>query len=314
MKVAPPSQDTMTRIMEVFTTICAIDMVSQSIEQLHRILIYDKTRPFSGEQSIFQNRLFLVDDNEYFKELRACFGAHPVKLHPRGREETRFASWPFEPHSGKDSDLQVRLYSSVVGQEDLLLSISYKELQMYLVSRYQYLSILTDAIEKRFASFCAELAGKPIPMPDNPITWLEVLATEAEMRLRNDYYSSTIEELRMIFATSLNLAELRDEENTFKKDLIALIQEIHENLQGMNIVDFKNDQILNPVDYTLDIGYELEKIYGWIFSGYYHPLLEGLLRKLDEVSLFQFHFSILDGEEVTLLKVKLMLRRFMNSR
>lgn len=307
MNLGPISKEPMVRIMEVFTAIGAIDIVLQSVEQLHRILIDPNTKPFDGERAIFQNRLFQVDDNDYFKELRACFGAHPVKLRPRGRTETRFASWPFEPHSGKGSDLQVRLYSSDVNQSDLLLGISFSELEVFLQTRYHYLVTLTEAIGERFAKFCAKLAARPIVRVDDPIAQLKILELEVQERLKNDYYAATIEELILLFSTSLASVELHNEELRYKKELLLLVDEIYENLQDMNIKDFKYGHLLNPDYGDLDIGYALEKIYGWTLSGSGHPLLKDLFGELNQASSGKYEFAIQDGRGLTHLKVQLFL-------
>ncbi|MFE6074198.1 hypothetical protein ACFVQB_06915 [Paenibacillus sp. NPDC057886] len=66
--------------LEVFTYISAIDIVWESIKQLHRTIINVAEVPFSGEKDVFIDDNLHTDDNAYFKHIRAVFGAHPVNL------------------------------------------------------------------------------------------------------------------------------------------------------------------------------------------------------------------------------------------
>lgn len=67
----------------------AMDWISVSVHYLcsERVLHLSKDEnmttniPFTEEKKIFCNNQFSMDDNNFFKTVRACFGAHPVNLY-----------------------------------------------------------------------------------------------------------------------------------------------------------------------------------------------------------------------------------------
>lgn len=145
-----------SQCIQVYSLISSIDLVFESIKQLHRVFMSDKREPFYGEKKCFSERLFAdEDDNNYFKTIRACFGAHPVNLNQENSK--RFASWPF-PSNINTGDLSVCLYSRDVGKEDLTLNININELMEFLKIRYDYLDVIADRIETLFVEYQHKLA------------------------------------------------------------------------------------------------------------------------------------------------------------
>ena len=69
--------------------ISCIDIVWESIQQLHRVLFHTTQIPFKEEKKIFIINIFEEDDNTFFKTIRACFGAHPVNLSNYGEEQEK---------------------------------------------------------------------------------------------------------------------------------------------------------------------------------------------------------------------------------
>lgn len=67
--------------IEVYTFLSCIDMLWESIQQLHRVFYNTTDIPFIKEKKVFCNNQFSMDDNNFFKTVRACFGAHPVNLY-----------------------------------------------------------------------------------------------------------------------------------------------------------------------------------------------------------------------------------------
>jgi len=93
---------------EVFFYISMIDIIFESIKQLHRVIIDINSVPFFNEKSCFSNHNY-SNDNDYFKHIRAIFGAHPVNLRDKENEKW-FASWPvFDQSVNKKYDLMVYL-------------------------------------------------------------------------------------------------------------------------------------------------------------------------------------------------------------
>ena len=294
------------RVMNMFSLISSIDLVSESITQLHRVFISHKTIPFSGDRECFSDRLFdEEDDNTYFKSIRACFGAHPVNLNNSGNK--RFASWPFDSFSNS-GELTVHLYSNKVGEDDLPMHLKSKELIAFLIKRYNYLDVLSSKIIDLYEDFKTELSKKIIPENSVPLEMLKILKSESKIRLDNEYYDGVISDLIMIFEASLDDKELNSIELDFKKSLIPLMGEIKNNLQKLNIEDFHNDHLLSPKsDLQKELSYEIGKFYSWIHGDKYDPLLDYYLKRFNTATNNKYSFSKDDSEQILFLKLKLML-------
>ncbi|SGY95087.1 hypothetical protein [Moritella viscosa] len=294
------------RVMRMFSLISSIDLVSESITQLHRVFINPKTLPFSGDRECFSDRLFdEEDDNTYFKSIRACFGAHPVNLNNSGSR--RFASWPFDSHMNS-GELTVHLYSNKVGEADLSMHLNASELSTFLIKRYNYLDVISSKINQLFEEFKVGLSKKPIATRSDPLEMLYILRDESKIRLDNDYYNGVIGDLIIIFEASIGDPELEAIESSYKKSLLPLIDEIKKNLQRVNIEDLENNHLLSPKSaLRKELSYELGKFYSWVYGEKYDPLLDYYLKRFNTVSNDKFNFSTEDSDNVLFLKLKLML-------
>lgn len=294
------------RVMQMFSLISSIDLVFESITQLHRVFIDAKTLPFAGEKECFSERLFDEDDNSYFKTIRASFGAHPVNLNHFTSK--RFASWPFDSHTNS-GELMVYLYSNQVNEEDLRMSLNSNELFTFLNKRYSYLDVISQAIKDLYNNFKDELVNQPIKYITSPLEQLYVLKNESVKRLDNDYYKGVINDLIMIFETEQLAPEHEAMATDYKESLLPLINEIRTNLQTMNIVDLDNTDLL---DSQSDIGdvlsYEIGKFYSWIYGDRCDPLLSYYLERFNEVTNSKFNFSVNDSSNSLFVKLKLMIR------
>jgi hypothetical protein len=228
-------------VMQMYSLISAIDIVAESITQLHRVFISHKNLPFKADKSIFKDKLFKNDDNDYFKQIRACYGAHPVNLNPHNSNNQRyFASWPFNGFSTGKNDLDVRLYSNNPEEDDLTLSLKSDELISFLKNRYEYLDVIFDEINKQFSGFKKDHSKKLIIANGLPLEVLHKLANESSVRLDNDYYNEIINDLIIIFRTTLDGEDYQLEEAEFKESLLPLIEEIKDNLQAVKIEDLEH--------------------------------------------------------------------------
>lgn len=300
------------RVMQIYSLISSIDIVYEAVMQLHRVFFGYSTKrmPFKGERIIFRERIFDKDDSEYFKEIRACFGAHPVNLYGEGKEK-RFASWPYEGFTKSSSDLEVRLYSNFPNKEDIVLGLNLKELVAFLQSRYEYLDNISLEIKRQYELCKKELELAPIAHCKDVRESVEILLKENESRFNNDYYRSTLEELALLLSTHLSEAELAEEELKFKNSLEPLIEELRKNLQEVNIVDLQNDNLLNPtssIESTLQ--YELPKFYSSVLGSRRDedPLFEFYLKRINEVSNHKYQLKVSDSDGQLLLKLKLILK------
>ncbi|MEL0636273.1 hypothetical protein V6259_05755 [Marinomonas sp. TI.3.20] len=295
------------KCMQIYSLISSIDLISASVTQLHRVFVNEKTVPFKGEKKCFHNRLIeREDDNTYFKTLRACFGAHPVELNQSNSK--RFASWPFKSYLN-NADLTVHLYSREIGEEDLTLDLYISELLKFLTTRYDYLEVIAEKIQSLFKEYQTNFSKQSIETKSDPLEQLYVLKIESEKRLDNDYYNGEIDDLIMIFQANVTDAALELLADTYKESLLPTIEEIKANLQSMNIVDLETDSdVNNSSDLGRELSYELPKLYTWIYTGRYDPLLDYYFERFNAVTKGKFKFSENDERNLTLLKVNLMLK------
>lgn len=294
------------RAMQFFSIISAVDIAHEAINQLHRVFFKNNGIPFNKQHNIFKGNKLGLDDNSYFKEIRAMFGAHPVNLTHHGNKKW-FASWPDEHCQSEDSTFEVRLYSNKVGVEDITFGVNIKDVQAFLIQRYEYLSVLQNEIEQQYEFFCKDLRAQTIELKGSALDDILILESESARRLNNDYYNGVLYELKKVFSISLTEKHLKDEENSFKKDLLKLILELKNNLQNMCFDDLINTKYINP-DYSYsDIGYSVSKLFNYNFDKNREPLFEYHMKQLDKYSNERYQFKDTKNPDEVFLKLKLML-------
>lgn len=284
--------------MQAYTYISSIDIVWQSIQQLHRVIVDENTLPFKGESLIFKDNAICKDDNEYFKHIRAVFGAHPVNLNDKNGKW--FASWP-TTGIYTQYDFAVSLYSANSSEESIVFGFRLKELNDYLKSRYNYLSTLTDALDKQYKEFCSNLASELIPTANTPLEQLKILEAECTQRLDNDYYKYMIEDLKILFEADCSLECNRIIVTEYRSNLLELIQELKKSLQHMNFGDLKHDVLLD-ITYPQEIHYHLSKIYEYLRGSGCDFMFDHYVREIGK--FLQNHVTInseMDRKELFLL-------------
>lgn len=297
------------RVMQIYSLISSIDIVHEAITQLHRVFFGCKSRPFNGEKSIFNQRLFDEDDNRYFKEIRACFGAHPVNLNGENKEK-RFASWPYEGLNKDESDLQVLLYSNNPRKTDIILNLKVEELMTFLTSRYNYLDNISEEILRQYNVRKKELISTPIEQDTNSQKFVDILLKENNLRFNNSYYQSTLEEIALLLRTQLAEESLQEECRAFHSSLDPLIFEIYNNLQKMDLVDLEYYKRLNPTsELSTTLSYEMSKIYPCLLENCdtRDPLFNFCLKRINEKSNNKYSLNQSDTNAQLLLKIKLVL-------
>lgn len=266
--------------MEMYAYISAIDVVWEGIQQLRRVLYpYLRDLPFSGEYECFQNRLFdKKDDNNYFKEIRACFGAHPVNLQGENAQRL-FAGWA---GSFDGDEYSVLLYSSSPDEPYRKMTIFMHELNAFLEKRYGYLDVLAGAIRKQRAELDRVFRKPEGTEAKEPLEQLEILKKEIKKRGEADYWRGMTDRLQIIFE-----AEITNEENQklverYRNRLMPLMEALYILLQNMDMGDI-DDRLLFPHSSTLPNGYLywLEKIEECIHGvGYPETYWEQHLRQI----------------------------------
>ncbi|MFO7729407.1 MAG: hypothetical protein R6V86_01450 [Spirochaetia bacterium] len=307
-KIPRFSDDIDIKVIQVYSIISSIDIVYEAVSQLHRVFKNTKKPPFDGDDEIFKRDQFDKDDNEYFKEIRSCFGAHPVNL-KKDNSARRYASWPFEPFTDADSLLEVRLYDGNVGVDDTHFGLRKNELIQFLLSRYNYLGELIVEIERQFQEYSKKIASKAIRHSSTITEELEILKEESKIRFNNDYYNQTITELIRIFGATCKEDHLIPEEVSFKERLNPLVAEIRTNLQKAELKDLSHDSALNPEWFRSAVQYELSKFLVWMEGHSDDALFPYYFKRLNEFSRNHYALSLDESIDVTFLKTKLLLQR-----
>lgn len=225
----------------------SIDILWESVQQLHRVIFCTDDIPFTGEKICFKHRLYDASDNNYFKFIRACFASHPINIGdfnlphaPKGGRKY-FASWS---SAGTGSgDFSEYLYSNIPGELHIILDVFYDDLQAFIQKRYDHLNLLLEEINHNSSAFNCMKKATIIAKTNDPIEQIHILMNESKDRLDNDYYKHELEYLMLIFSTEIHNKANMEIVDSFKKHLLLEIDEIYHNLQDMNIVGLSVDKL-----------------------------------------------------------------------
>lgn len=300
------SDDIDVRAMEIFSLISSIDLVVESITTLDTIIFSKSKResPYKGDKRIFTKNEF-TDDDEFFTQLRAVFGAHPVNL-KNDKHERLYASWPY--HSPSDgSDLQVLLYSNLPDRTPIKFGLRINELSEYLKTRYDHLSILGEELINQFNQSTNEYTRKVIEKNSNPLNQIEILTTEVKKRMNNEFLAGELYELNELFSATLQDTNLADLENDFKNKLIPYIDELYDHLQRM---DF-DSPVKQPDCYNLAVlyasdSYVLEKYLNVLSNGDLDPLIDYYISVFNKLGDGVITFNKNDSSNISRLKLYLL--------
>lgn len=232
--------------MHAYTLISCIEIISQIAKMLHQTFIDDSTVPFSGDTKIFGKNDLFRDDNRYFANLRACFGAHPIKLDLDNKDRPiRYASWPTTHHID-EYDVSVRLYSENMDEEDITLGFKASQLVEFLNTRYGYLEEIENAILDMIDNHTRSHAAKQIEVSDNPLRQIEILKEENHNRLGNDHYHYTLESIQLFLQTDFTSKANNKQIEAFLARVQDGITEIYMELSNMRLSELKVYKILHP--------------------------------------------------------------------
>lgn len=309
------SGDLDVKAMQVYSLISAIDIIAESVGQLHKAITGDpklRSWPLKGSNHVFKKKVEHLshhDDDNYFKQIRAIFGAHPTNLSPN-QHDRMFASWPYD-FASAGSDFTVTLYSNIPDKPDVYFGIKIAELLEFAKERYEHLKVLSEVVLNKRRECFEELSKKAIPATSNVYDELQVLMVATGERQDNDYYRMLIGELISLFDARIKEPHLQQEAEDFKTKLLPVIHEIRCNLQTMNLDDLKTskDVLVSRVcDRQMD--YVLGKMFTWLHSGRYDPMSRFYFDQLNKYSEGRYNFNSSDDDDTTLLKLRMMLFHF----
>jgi hypothetical protein len=247
-----------TKCMLSFTYISAIDIVWESVKQLHRAIIDKNTIPFKNKKGIFNDYSICNNDNEYFDHIRAVFGAHSTNLNKEGKGKW-FASWPTD-HVYTEYDYAVNLYNADVEGDDMVFGFRFHELDEFLESRYGYLKVLIENLNEQYQQYKLEKMKHLIEKVEDEKKQLEILKEESLERLDNGYYTNIIEELQIIFKATCSQIGNKEIVDKYLNECRKIISEVMVHLQSMEFKELEFGWIVDS-DHPNEIHYELSKIY-----------------------------------------------------
>ncbi|WP_442598207.1 hypothetical protein [Neobacillus sp. D3-1R] len=271
--------------INVMQFIYLIDLLTESIQQIYRVLYNQKNYNLIKDTSIFNKS---ISDDKYFSHLRASFAAHPVNLTSADGSESEFkyfASWSTKHGTG---DFSVYLYSNKPGEPDKKLSISFELLVKYAKKRYLLLKEFSKEIERQEKEYNNKWSKIPITIENNPLKHLLILKEENQNRFGNYGYKEVIDELIGLFDAPMKIPTDNKLYINFLNKLKPAIKEIHQNLQNMNIIDLSIYPFprTNTVEKLRGLRYYLEK-----FSEYFtNPY-----KQRDSLVLYHFNKLVEEG-------------------
>ena len=275
----PPNHPSLLNCMEIFSFIQAIDVTYEAIKSLFWVLVNNgeeskKGRsPFYEEKDCFSSiKNNTITDDKFFKEIRACCGAHPTDLCTYISDDThekqkRYASWIY---TESNSSFSVTLYPDIISNKEIIVNVSYAELIDYFEKRFFYLNNLIDKIDELFEVFRKEKINDIIPKSSNPMEQLKILKDANAERLNNQCFDETIEQLLLFFNTQFESKENDNIVENYRKKLISGVDELYDNIQNLEYNEMKLDKLLCP--HMIDVewfGYEYATLFAQVFENRY---------------------------------------------
>ena len=125
---------------DLYSYLSAVDIIVEAISQIYNVVFKGKYKKdiFNGEKNVFKNNQLNKSDYDYFKHIRAVFGAHPVSIiEEKNKYEYKFASWPILKrfNISNDYDYSVFIYSSNKEENHKVFGFNVDEINEYL-SKY----------------------------------------------------------------------------------------------------------------------------------------------------------------------------------
>ncbi|MBQ3415478.1 MAG: hypothetical protein IJH39_09090 [Clostridia bacterium] len=256
---------------EVYLFLSSVDIVIEGINDINKIAKdNEKARLFYKSSEIFKDKE--KDDWEYFKNIRAIFGAHPTKL--KDNNEFIVSTYPTPYNSlpdklygkAKNWDYYTLLWKKDKRKswEQLEFGFSFKEIEKYLDKCIDYLDNIYNDFLVMINAYKKELSKIKIQKIDKPIKQLNILIKEDEKRL-NGRYNVAIKDVKMLLTTEITDKQNKRLYEKFKNVLINQVQHLYnalqypekiENINGVeNIIDSKVEY------FTKNSSYYYTKLY-----------------------------------------------------
>lgn len=242
---------------EVYLFLSSVDIVIEGINDVNKIAKdNEKTRLFYKSSEIFKDKE--KDDWEYFKNIRAIFGAHPTKLKDNNEFIVSTYPTPYNSLIGKlYGEIKNWDYYTLLWKKDKKKSweqvefgFSFKDIEKYLDKCINYLDNIYEDFLVLINEYKKELSKIKIPKIDKPIKQLNILIKEDEKRL-NGRYNVAIKDVKLLLTTEITDKHNRKLYEKFKNVLINQIPYLYNALQHPEKIKNINE-IENIIDSTVE--------------------------------------------------------------
>ncbi len=286
--------------LEIYAYISAIDIIFQAVQQLHRVITGDNKIIFKDDKDTFSDNRTLKSDNEYFKHIRAIFGAHPVNLDKDHNQEKWFASWP-NTRVYEEYDVTVMLYNVDPNKDDKIFGIKISELNSFFEKRYNHLIYLGNELEKQYNEYKREVTKRSVEQSDDILEQINILKRELTVRLSNEYFEYTVNNLELIFSAPITNNENIQAINAYRSVAKNVVDELIQKINQMDYTDLETDFIISP-RFPNGLHYNLSKLFECLHGERQDFLYNFYIEELSE--FFKEIVAINDGmprEEIFLL-------------
>ena len=294
----PSGSHSLRNCMEIYSFLAAIDITYEAIISLFWVLqkngdssTRDRT-PFYKDKGCFSAVTnWTISDDKFFKEIRACCGAHPTDLQTyisddkSEKKQYRYACWTY---SETHSSFNIMLYPEKATGETIVVEILYAELIDYFEQRFNYLNVLIKRIDDLYDEYKKEKKNETIPRSDNPLEQLFFLKEANKQRLNNEYYDGVIDALISFFSTNFEGKENAALINNYRSKLLLGFETLYHNIQHLDYQDMTLNELLHPPQINTEgFGYEFAALYTRVFVGSFKPLtLRVLTEPLKDIVCF----------------------------
>jgi len=250
--------------LQLMQYILTIDILAESMVQLFRVFDPNNDFPLKGDNTVFQQSS--IDDDQYFKHIRAVFSTHPINLTSvdgiKKQDGERFYASFVGSRGPVDHDFFAFLYSNnpEKGSDDYI-GINILDLNAFAEKRYELLNKLISMIGSITDAHMATYSNKTIAWSNNPFEQLEILLEENKIRFGrfSGFAGDLVYVSRMINTdiSSIMGTDCENVVNEYKQFLVTKLPLIRIELQRMQVKHLINIQ---------REGYEISKIYDYLYD------------------------------------------------
>lgn len=260
---------------KVYLFLSAVDIVIEGINDINKIAKNnDRVRLFFGDNEIFKDTE--KDDWEYFKNIRAIFGAHPTKLLDNKEYIVSTYPTPYNPRNdileGKNKgwDYYTLLWSKEKSDDfnQLSFGFKFKDVEKYLDKCINYLDTIYSDILNMIYEYKEQTSKQPIEKYDDPIEQLNVLLKEDNNRLGGKY-NYDIEKIKVLIETQITDQKNKVEYQEYKNLLIRKIPYLYNAIQHPEKID-NIDKIVSIVDCDTEYFTNMSSYYYQKLFEYWH--------------------------------------------